>query len=209
MKIKHIALLLLLLLGSYAFSQEVRNTSKTNEFRLGLKTGRTFFTNPEELGGESDHVFYGQLALDYGLCRADKIYYGMGIGAEYIDLLDVKVSIPIHVDLRYYFIGDIHKGAFLDVQAGYVFCNDQTFPIKMMDDGQEIMIGQTVRKLSGPYGEIFFGYRFHQFDFQVGYGYRVVHYNRNYMYHPYPLDTSEKNFFKPLYTVMAGVSYTM
>ena len=53
----------------------------------------------------------------------------MGIGAEYIDLLDVKVSIPIHVDLRYYFIGDIHKGAFLDVQAGYVFCNDQTFSV--------------------------------------------------------------------------------
>lgn len=206
MKTKHLTLLLLLLLGSQVYSQEVQVPTKTNEFRVGFKTGRTFFTNPVELGGLSSHVFYGQLSLDYGVCRSNKLYYGLGVGAEHIDLLESGVSVPIHAELRYYFTGDATEGAFLDVEAGYVFCGNQTFPIIETQGEQEITVGQTVRKLSGPYGEISVGYRIQRFDFQVGYGYRVTHYSRS-IYQPDHYHLDENNFFKPLHTLMAGVSY--
>lgn len=196
-------------MGGHAFSQEGQVPSKANEFRIGFKTGRTFFTNPEELGGESGHVFYGQLALDYGVCRGNKLYYGLGVGAEFIDLLESRISVPIHAELRYFFKGDAQEGAFLEVQAGYVFSSEQTFPITVTGpDEQEIPVGVTTRNLSGPFGEIFLGYRIQRFDFQVGYGYQVAHYTRSVndtqSYHP-----DEISFYKSLHTVMAGVNYKL
>ena len=216
MKTRYFALILMLVCGVSVFSLDAQIPTKTNEFRIGLKTGRTIFTNPEELGGQSTHVFYGQVAMDYGVCRANKVYYGLGIGAEYIDLLDTKVSVPLHADLRYYFSGDIEAGAFLEIQAGYAFCSDQSFPIYETVSGLEVLIGQTVRKLSGPFGEVFFGYRTHRFDFEVGYSYKVAHYLRSYntqipglvyQLEQYGIEATDKNFFKPLHTFMAGVSY--
>ena len=180
---------------------------KTDEFRVGLKTGRTFFTNPDELGGQSAHVFYGQAMLDYGKCRGEKVYYGIGIGAEYIDMVDMEISIPLHLELRYYLEGTVQKGAFLGVQAGYVFSNQQSFPITIMDHGMEILVGQTTRKNSGPFGEVFVGYRVSGFDFFVSYDYRVVHYSRVYQYHNVYYNMEDAFFFKPLHTIMAGVSY--
>ena len=179
---------------------------KTSEFRLGLKTGRTVFTNPEELGGLSSHVFYGQAMLDFGLCQGEKVYYGIGIGAEYIDMVDMEISIPLHLELRYFFEGDVQKGAFLGVQAGYVFSNQQSFPITMMYNGVEILVGQTIRKNSGPFGEFFVGYRVSGFDFFVSYDYRVVNYSRIYQYHN-NYDMKDAFFYKPLHTFTAGFSY--
>ena len=209
MKTRYMILGLLLVLGANVYSQEAPAVFKTNEFKIGLKTGRTFFTNPEELGGLSTHVFYGQVSAEYGVCRNNNVYYGAGIGGEYFDLLDAKISIPIFADLRYYFTGDAQKGAFLEVQAGYAFCSNQTFPINETHDGNEILVGQTVRKMSGPYGEISIGYRTQRFDFQVGYGYRAVNYTRTNYANPYNHGLNEQSFFKPMHTFMARVGYSL
>lgn len=164
--------------------------------------------NPEELGGQSKDVFFGQLTMDYGVCRNGKVYYGAGIGVDYIDMLNAQFAFQAHAELRYYVFGDSKRGAFVDIQAGYAFNSSQSFPImESNQQGQMVMVGQIVRKMSGPFGEATLGYRVRNFDFCVGYDYRVINYSKHYVVQNSFAQMVDESYFKTLHTVFVGIGY--
>ena len=183
--------------------------NKPRELSVGVKVGKSFFTNPEFQGGKDGDVFYGAITLNYGICQKDRFYYGLGVDVEYMDMIDAKVSLPLYAHLRTFIVGDKTKGFFADGKVGYTFGGKQKFPLEEQDANTNLVytVGATERSLSGLYLEIAFGYRIQKFDLFVAYDYRVAHYTTDYYVNNWNhVDYTE---VKPVHTVMAGLRYVV
>lgn len=183
--------------------------NKPRELSVGVKVGKSFFTNPELQGGKDGNVFYGALSLNYGICHKDRFYYGLGADVEFMDMIDAKISVPLYAQLRAFIVGDKTQGFFVDAKVGYTFGGKQSFPLEEMDPTTELpyTVGATERSLSGLYMEVGLGYRIQKIDIFVAYDYRVAHYTTDYYVNNWNhVDNTE---VKPVHTVMAGLRYVI
>lgn len=183
--------------------------NKPRELSVGLKVGKSFFTNPELQGGQKTNVFYGAFTLNYGICHKDRYYFGIGADVEYVDMVDAKISVPLYGHVRTFIVGNRTQGFFVDAKVGYTFGGKQSFPLEELDTNTNLAyaVGTTERSLSGLYMEAGIGYRIQKIDFFVAYNYRVAHYTTDYFNEN--LNHVDHTEVKPVHTVMAGLRYVI
>jgi hypothetical protein len=183
--------------------------NKPRELSVGVKVGKSFFNNKEQQTQEKLNVFYGAVGLNYGICHNNRLYYGLGVDVEYLDLIVTKVSVPLYGQMRFFILGDRTQGLFADAKVGYILGGKQSLPLEEQDASTEasITVGKMERSLSGLYLEAGFGYRIQKFDFCVAYDYRVAHYTTDYYINDN--DHVDHDDVKPIHSVMFGVRYVI
>ena len=210
-----IFLLLFTMVGS-CFPQDASPSPKplslfSDKPRFALvegKAGRSFLKT-EEVDGSAANVFFGSVGLNYGIAF-EKSLFGIGFGAEYVDLIDNAFSFPLYVMFRQYLGEDSRNGWFMAVKAGWIVGGKKSFSTFKEVDGFQPLTGNTVRSMNGPYGEVLFGYSVQRFDIFVSYHYREIHYDTKYIYYYNPfLPNCDVAWRRSMHTVMGGVGFRL
>lgn len=206
---KHVILVsALLLVGCYAQAQNKGLfADKPKKLLIELKAGRGFLSSMAgEEGGEAK-VFYGGGSLSYGMMLRNN-FLGLGVGAEYVDMMNGSYDFPVFLNLQHYFSKDLDQGFFIGAKVGYIFGGKKTIPIIVYLQGEEVN-GTIARSMQGIYGEVSAGYRFRDINFFAAYNYRVVGYETtlypNGGMYAMPYSTSSR----VMHVVMAGVSFML
>lgn len=170
---------------------------------IELKAGRGFLSSKPSEGTEYTKVFYGGANLSFGfLLRTN--FLGLGVGGEYVDVMDGAFDFPIFLNYQHYFSKDMEQGFFVGGKAGYAIGLK-----KSIEDVFEVYgnpePGIINRSMQGFYGEVCAGYRIRGINLFVAYNYRVIGY-KTVLDNP-AYESPYETYSRDLHVVMAGVSF--
>ena len=201
----------LLLVGCYAQAQSEISpkkgflADKAKKLNIELKVGRGFLGDMAGEEGSDAKLFYGGGSMSYGFMLHNN-FVGLGVGAEYIDMMEGSFDFPVFLNLQHYFSTDIDKGCFVGAKMGYILGGKKSIPVIISLYGNEE--NATIeRSMQGLYGEVAVGYSLSGFTLFVAYNYRVINYKTSLynMSYESPYSTSSRI----LHTVMVGVSFML
>lgn len=180
-------------------------SDKPKKLLIEAKVGRSFLGAREGVEVGEARVFYGGAALSYGV-QLGHTFLGLGVSAEYVDLMAGSFDFPVFVNGQYSFSRESDKGFFAGVKLGYILGGKKNIPIQTVVD-EEVIEGSDERSMKGFYGELSAGYCFSGFSVFVSYNYRVIGYERIWLSNQ--LGVSNSSSSRNMHTVMLGIAFKL